>query len=50
MLRKFNPDDYGLAVYLLFTLGTIFIGPLEAMLGLVGYWLLTDDDGEKTVS
>ena len=49
MLRKFDPDDYGLVVYFLFTLGAIFIGPLEAVLGLAGYWLLTDDHGETTV-
>ena len=50
MPRKFDPDDYGLVVYFLFTLCAIFIGPLEAVLGLAGYWLLTDEDGEKTVS
>ena len=50
MPRKVDSDDYGLAVYFLFTLGAIFIGPLEAVLGLAGYWLLTDDHDETTVS
>jgi hypothetical protein len=39
----------GLVVYFLFTLGAIVIGPLEAVLGLAGYWLLTGDHGETTV-
>jgi len=50
MSRKSESDDYGLVVYFLFTLCAIFIGPLEAVLGLAGYWLFTGEDGEKTVS
>lgn len=48
MSRKFGSDDYGLVVYFLFSLGAIFIGPLEAVFGLAAYWLLTDDN-ETTV-
>jgi hypothetical protein len=47
MLRKFDPDDYGLVVYFLFTLGAIFIGPLEAVLGLAGYWLFTAEETDS---
>lgn len=36
--------DYGLIAYFLVLLGAIFIGPLEAVLGLAAYWLLTDED------
>lgn len=34
----------GIIVFLLFTLGTIFIGPLEAVLGLALYWLVGDPE------
>lgn len=44
MARHDEGDDYGLVVYFLVLLGTIFIGPLEAVLGLAAYWLLTDED------
>lgn len=33
-------SDHGLLAYLLFLLGAVFIGPLEAVLGLALYWLL----------
>jgi len=50
MSRQEESDNYGLIVYFLALLGVIFIGPLEAVLGLAAYWLLTDDDTETTVS
>lgn len=35
-----SPSNHGLLAYLLFLLGAVFIGPLEAVLGLALYWLL----------
>lgn len=35
-----SPSNQGLLAYLLFLLGAVFIGPLEAVLGLALYWLL----------
>ncbi|SER41459.1 hypothetical protein [Natrinema salaciae] len=44
MSETVEPDDYGMLVYFLFFLGAIFVGPLEAVLGLAAYWLLRGDD------
>ncbi len=33
-------SNHGLLAYFLFLLGAVFIGPLEAVLGLAFYWLL----------
>jgi hypothetical protein len=30
----------GIVVYVLFLLGSVFVGPLEAVVGLAAYWLL----------
>jgi len=46
MSREDESGDYGLIVYFLASLGAIFIGPLEAVLGLAAYWLLIDDSTE----
>lgn len=50
MPRRDETDTYGLIAYVLFPLGAIFVGPLEAVLGLGVYWLLTDDENETPVS
>jgi hypothetical protein len=44
MFRTLRSDESGLLAYVLFMLGGIFVGPLEAVLGLAAYWLLTDDE------
>jgi hypothetical protein len=35
---------FGMLVYFLFLLVAVFLGPLEAVLGLALYWLLEDDE------
>jgi hypothetical protein len=38
----------GVAVYALFLLGTVVVGPLEAVLGAALYWLFSSEDGAST--
>lgn len=40
----------GLLVYFLAPLVAIFIGPLEAIAGIVGYWLIRPDGKSTTGS
>jgi hypothetical protein len=40
---------FGVLAYFLFVLATVLVGPLEAVLGMVAYWLL-GDDGKQTSS
>ena len=45
-----NAVDVGLLVYVLAPLVAIFIGPLEAIAGVVGYWLVRPRDESATSS
>jgi hypothetical protein len=45
--RPSTESGFGMLVYLLFLLGAVFIGPLEAVLGLALYWLLGDDEEQR---
>ena len=38
----------GILVYAVFLPGTVLIGPLEAVLGLVLYWLVGASDGQTS--
>ncbi|WP_324665666.1 hypothetical protein [Haloarcula sediminis] len=38
---------FGMLVYFLFLLLAVFLGPLEAVLGLALYWLLGDDEEQR---
>ena len=38
---------FGMLVYFLFLLVAVFLGPLEAVLGLALYWLLGDDEEQR---
>ena len=39
-----------MVVYLLFLLGSVFVGPLEAVIGLAVYWLFDPEETEETES
>lgn len=39
-----NGSGRGMAAFSLFTLGTIFIGPLEAVVGLAAYILFSSSE------
>jgi hypothetical protein len=41
-------DYSGVVVYLLFLIGTVFVGPLEAVVGLAVYWLFGSEETEST--
>ncbi|QCC61790.1 hypothetical protein DVR14_24990 (plasmid) [Natrinema thermotolerans] len=44
-------SNHGLSAYFLFLLGAVFIGPLEAVLGLALYWLLgSQEESPQTES
>ncbi|WP_440990645.1 hypothetical protein [Haloarchaeobius baliensis] len=46
-----EPSEQGLTgiiVYFLFLLGSVIIGPLEAVLGLALYWLFSSQDETAT--
>ena len=45
-----NGSGRGMAAFFLFTLGTIFIGPLEAVVGLVAYALFSSSEQSDTDS
>lgn len=44
MSRDDERTDYGLIAYFLVLLGAVVVGPLEAVLGLAAYSLLTDEE------
>jgi hypothetical protein len=41
---------YDILVYLLFMLGAVFVGPLEAVLGLALYWLVGNQGQARSES
>ncbi|WP_166035378.1 hypothetical protein [Halorussus pelagicus] len=41
-------DHLRMVVYLLFLGGSVFVGPLEAVLGLAVYWLFDSEETEST--
>ena len=43
-----NESAHSMVAYVLFLLGAVFIGPLEAALGLVLYWMLGDQPQPQT--
>ncbi|MDZ5810812.1 hypothetical protein U4E84_05565 [Halorubrum sp. AD140] len=43
-----SPESiFGMLVYFLFLLVAVFLGPLEAVLGLGLYWLFRDDEDQS---
>ncbi len=45
--RSSTESVFGMLVYFLFLLVAVFLGPLEAGLGLALYWLLGDDEEQR---